>query len=94
MGRIGLRIQVKHLCPVEIEKLLRVRYIKAVTEHDLRRIFIALVVKAVHTAEVRNPALRRNPCAAEKDNPPAPVHHFLQLLQLFGFLHINASLYC
>ena len=98
VGCVWLRVQTQHLFTVEIKKLRRVPHIKAVAQHFLRRIAERLVIQAVYTAKIGNPAFCGYSRSAEKHNPAAFVYHLLKLLHLchsesshrpFSFLYLS-----
>lgn len=65
---VGLGAKRDHLGPVEVEKLRRMRLVKAVREHSLGRIGKPLVIQTVHAAEIGNAACRGNARAAKEDH--------------------------
>ena len=56
----------QNLIAVEAIEVLRLALKKSMTEHLLGRIVVFLIVKSVHAAEIRYPALRRNTRSAEE----------------------------
>ena len=89
VGRVRLHARRSdQLGVIKAIKLLRVALKKAGRQNRLRRVFVLLVVKPVHTAEIRYPAFRRDARAAEKDNVVRRRDHIFQFFDLrFQGLH-------
>ena len=92
MGGVGLGVQRQHLGAVEVVELLRVRLVKRVAEHRLRRIPELLVVQAVHAAEVRDAGLGGHAGAAEKHDVVRAVCQLFQSAD--GIVHTVLHFFC
>jgi len=76
MRFVGLYVRVEHLVAVEFVKLLGMFEEKLVTEHQLGRIVVFLVVKSVRTAEIGDAALGGYARASEEYDSIALVNQF------------------
>ena len=91
MGGVGLRVQRQHLIFIEAIEFLRLPDEEGMADDRLRRILVFHMIQPVLTAEIRNPALRRNAGASEEYNSAAAVDDLLQPRDLFH-IHDAASL--
>ena len=64
---VRLEAQREHFLAIKLEKFLWMALEKAVADDRLGGIVEFLVIQAVHAAEIRDPALGGDACAAEKD---------------------------
>ena len=94
VGGVGLCRQADHLVPVEPVELCRMPVKIGAAENRFRRYVVLLVIQAVLTAEVRNPALGGNTCSAEKHNAVSCIDLLLQLLYFFHIHHTFAPFSC
>ena len=85
-------VQRQHLGAVEVIELLRVRLVKRVAEHRLRRVPEHLVVQAVHAAEVRDAGLGGHTGAAEKHDVVRAVCQLFQSAD--GIVHTVLHFFC
>ena len=76
---VRLRVERKHFRAVEPVEFCGLAEEKRVAENGLRRILVLLIVQTVYRTEIRDAALGRNACAAEKDDVVAAVDPFLEL---------------
>ena len=65
---VRLHIRRKQLFPVEPVKIVGMRIEKVVAQDGFRRIIELLVIKSVHTPEIRDAGLGRHARTAEEDN--------------------------
>ena len=80
MGSVGLCALYDQLIAVKTVELLRVFLPEGMAEDGFGRVVVFLVVQAVHAAEIRDAALRRNARAAKKDDAAAFCNDVFQCL--------------
>ena len=76
MRGVGLCAFAEELRAVKGEKLLGIALIIRVTQDRLRRVVPLLMIQAIHTAKIRDTALGRNTCPAEKHDVVRSVDEF------------------
>ena len=74
MRDVRLEAEGQHFRLVERKEFLRVFPEEVGGDDLLRGVFVFLTVQAVHTAEIRDAALRGDPGAAEKDDVAAACY--------------------
>ena len=82
MRNVRLEAEREHFFAVKFEKFLRPPVKKAAADDRLGGIVEFLMIQAVHAAEIRDPALGGDACAAEKDGA---VRLLNPAFQRFGF---------
>ena len=80
VGRIGLCPLHDELITVKTVKLLRVLLPESVTQDGFRRVGVLLMIKSVHTAEVRDAALGGNARPAKEHDAAAFGNDLFQCL--------------
>ena len=68
MRSVRLCIQKKHLCAVKPVEFGRIRFEETAAQNRFGRVVVLLMIKPVHTAEIRNSAFGGNARAAEEHN--------------------------
>lgn len=81
VGGIGFRGQCRQddLFPMEAKEFRGMLTEEGTAEHHLGWIVVALVVKAILAAKIRNAAFRRYPRAPEEHHVVATIYHLAQL---------------
>ena len=79
VGGVGQGFRVQHIPPVEVEEGIRVQVEEGLAQDHLgSEPFIALMIKPLLRAEVRDAAGGGDARAAEEHQPPGAVHDFLK----------------
>ena len=76
MGRIGFCVQEQHFIAVKTVKFAGIATVKRVAQNGFRGIIILLVIKSIHTAELRNAAFRGYSRTAEKNYIAVFAYYF------------------
>ena len=77
MGNVRFKSQRQHFLPVESEEIVRLPFIKAVTNDCFRRILKFLIIESINTSKIRDSAFCRNSCASEKYDRITVINYIL-----------------